>query len=204
MDPEDIQYAEHQRPSALNTGLSAQVSDIWLGNRGSGNEKRDFYWQMSLVVNGWPLQSNTILARSQTALEVGTYYDIEGQSFLNPGKGWKKSVILVSSATKVDRSGLLKRPTFSLLAQVKLTVYNRCLLYWTSWDDYEQETYGQTAVVECCHITKDVLNKKCFFTGEMQAGDHDNGSWVCGSVETFALLGLNHFTKENASQDHDA
>jgi hypothetical protein len=124
MDPNGLKYAKDQRPSALNTELSAQVSDIWLDNRGSGNERGDFYWHMSLVVHGWPPKSRNLLARSRIALDRGSFYDIEGQSFLNSGKEWKKSFILISSATKIDGNGLLKRPTFSLLAQVKLTAYS--------------------------------------------------------------------------------
>jgi len=185
-NPHRVQYAKYQRPSTLITELSAQVNDIWLDNRGSGNERRDFYWHISLFVCGWPITSSYLLARSQIALERGTFYDIKGESFLNSGTGWKKSFILISSATKIDGNGHLKPPAFSLLAQVKLVSYNQCLLYWCAWDDYEQATYDQIAVVNCGHDIKGLLNKKCLFRGEMQSGDHEN-DWTCGSVETFSL-----------------
>jgi hypothetical protein len=67
-----------------------------------------------------------------------------------------------------------------------MTAYNQLLLYWTTWDDYEQAKYGQTAMVSCSYGVDCLLNKKCLFKGEMAFGDQVNG-WFRETIETFRL-----------------
>ena len=176
-----------QNPSALATKLTAKVDTIWLSNPRNGNGYHDAFWHLSLVVPGWPSQSNQLFARSRHALQLekGSLYDLEGETFLDSGNGFSYLYLLIDSATESTADGQYKRPIFSLLAEVKLTAYNQVLLYWTTWDDYEQTKYGQTAIVSCSYGVDRLLNKKCVFKGEMASGDQVD--WFCGTIETFWL-----------------
>ena len=177
-----------QRPSVLHTELTANVETIWLNNSGNGSEDDDFYWHMLLIVPSWPSESNQLFARARHSLQLeqGALYDLKGEGFLNPRIGGQRSYVLITSATKSSGDRAYWRPTFSILAQVKMTAYNRLLLYWTTSDDYEQATYGQTAMVSYYSPVNYLLNKKCVFKGEMLSGDYEN-HWFCGAIETFWL-----------------
>jgi hypothetical protein len=118
-------------------------------------------------------------------LDDGAFYDLEGQFYLNPGKEWTSTYLLVETAIKSSGGSEtpMRKPTFEILATIWEVHDTHLVIFWRPWDDYENASYGQTArpkLEKPLAQPGEVLNQKVYISGNMESANPKE--WICHVV----------------------
>ncbi|RDW68234.1 hypothetical protein BP5796_08891 [Coleophoma crateriformis] len=152
----------------------------------------DDYWTMDLRMVDWPAGSKALKARSEEdmVLEEGKAYAFHGAMYLDPGKQWTSTFLLIKQADALPQEQTSTATTtmaFEIEARVQAVQAAYCVVSWQAEDDYENTEYGQAAKI--CFgegIAKEqrqgILHRVCTIGGTMTSENPDDNTWVATRI----------------------